>query len=249
MAVATYFPRSPLCSRLHLSIMTTSLKESLMLPTSSVARKLLMAFTGQMMVLFVIAHVAGNSTIFFGTLNSYAAHLHDLPLLLWPFRSFMAAMLALHVVYGIILTLENSAARPQKYIKTRHQESTVASRMMIWTGLLIAAFLVYHLLQFTFQVTDPASAALRNPDSLGRPDVTMMVLKTFTVRNIASAYVLAMIALGLHLLHGIQSSIQTWGLNSDRSFPFVTAGGKTAAVILFLAYIAIPVVIVMGLLG
>lgn len=219
-----------------------------MLPTSTVARKLLMAFTGQMMVLFVIAHVVGNSTIFFNALNSYAAHLHDLPLLLWPFRAVMAVALALHIVYGIILTLDNSAARPQKYIKMRHQESSIASRTMIWTGLLIAAFLVYHLLQFTFQVTDPATAALRNPDSLGRPDVTMMVLKTFTVRNIASAYVLAMIALGLHLLHGIQSSVQTWGLNSDRSFPLVTAGGKTVAVVLFLAYIAIPVVIVIGMM-
>jgi succinate dehydrogenase / fumarate reductase cytochrome b subunit len=200
------------------------------------------------MVLFVIAHVAGNSTIFFNALNSYAAHLHALPLLLWLSRGFMAAALALHVVYGVILTLENSAARPQKYIKTRHLESSIASRTMIWTGLLIAAFLVYHLLQFTIQVTDPATSALRNPDSLGRPDVTMMVLKSFEVRNIASAYVLAMIALGLHLLHGIQSSVQTWGLNSDRSFPFVTTGGKTVAVALFLAYIAIPVVIVIGLL-
>lgn len=219
-----------------------------MLPTSSVGRKLLMAFTGQMMVLFVIAHVAGNSTIFFGTLNSYAARLHALPLLLWPFRAFMAAMLGLHVVYGIILTLDNSAARPQKYIKTRHRESTVASRTMIWTGLLIAAFLVYHLLQFTFQVTDPASSAIKNPDTLGRPDVTMMVVKGFEQIHITSFYAIALIGLGLHLLHGIQSSVQTWGLSSDRSFPAVRAGGTSTAVVLFLAYIAIPVAIVIGML-
>jgi len=119
---------------------------------------------------------------------------------------------------------------------------------MIWTGTMIAAFLVYHLLHFTVQVLMPQSSALRNPDSLGRPDVFMMVVQSFRHVSIAAVYVLSVAALLLHLMHGIQSSIQTWGANNDRTMPLVRGGGTLAAVLLFLGYAAIPVVIAASLL-
>jgi succinate dehydrogenase / fumarate reductase cytochrome b subunit len=119
---------------------------------------------------------------------------------------------------------------------------------MIWTGTLIAAFLVYHLLHFTVQVIMPQSSALRNPDALGHPDVFMMVVQSFRHASIAAVYVLSVTALLLHLMHGIQSSFQTWGANNDRTKPYVSGGGVTAAIILYVAYAAIPVVIVAGLL-
>jgi len=219
-----------------------------MLPTSSVGRKLLMAFTGQVLVLFIIAHVAGNSTIFFSRLNAYAAGLKALPLLLWAFRSFLFAVAMLHIYLGIVLTLEDRTARPQGYAVSKHLRATFAGRNMIWTGAIIVAFLVYHLLHFTVQITNPALSAARNSDALGRPDVFLMVVKSFQQAGIVSLYLLSMIALGLHLLHGVQSSVQTWGLNSDRSLPWVEGTGRLTAVVLFLWYAAIPVVIVMGLL-
>jgi succinate dehydrogenase / fumarate reductase, cytochrome b subunit len=218
-----------------------------MLPTSSIARKLLMALTGQALVLFVIIHAAGNSTIFFSKLNAYAAGLKALPLLLWAFRAFMFAVAALHIYLGIVLTLEDRNARPQGYAVSKHLRATFAGRNMIWTGTLIGAFLIYHLLHFTVQITNPSIAAARNADTLGRPDVFQMVVKSFQQAGIASLYLLSMIALGLHLLHGIQSSVQTWGLNNDRSLPLVEGTGRIAAAVLFLWYIAIPVVIVVGI--
>lgn len=218
------------------------------LPTGTVTRKLMMAATGQLMVLFLILHVLGNSTIFFGWLNAYAAHLHDLPPLLWSFRFVMLALFSVHVFFGIVLTIENSAARPQPYLVKKHIESTFGGRNMIWTGSVIGSFLIYHLLHFTFQVTNPSIAAVRHLDTQGRPDVFLMVARSFQHIGISAVYLIAVIALWLHLSHGIQSSFQTWGLNSDRSFPYLRKGGSLSAVALLLAYAAIPVAIVTGLL-
>src|SRR5512143_248604 len=180
------------------------------LPTGPVARKLMMAATGQLLVLFIILHVLGNSTIYFGWLNAYAAHLHALPPLLWSFRIVMIALFSLHLFFGTVLTLENSAARPQPYLVKKNIESTFAGRNMIWTGAVIGAFLIYHLLHFTFQITNPAIAAVRHPDSLGRPDVFLMMARSFQNIGIAALYLIAVTALWLHLSHGIQSSVQTW---------------------------------------
>jgi succinate dehydrogenase / fumarate reductase cytochrome b subunit len=220
----------------------------MLLPTSTVGRKILMAITGQIMIIFVVIHVLGNSTIYFSTLNAYAAALHALPFLLWASRLVMFSMLCLHVWLGIVITLENGQAKPQTYAVTNHLSATFAGRNMIWTGSMIAAFLVYHLLHFTVQVLMPQSSALRNPDALGRPDVFMMVVQSFRNASIAAVYVVSVTALLLHLMHGIQSSVQTWGANNDRTRPYVTRGGVVAAIILYLAYGAIPVVIAAGLL-
>jgi succinate dehydrogenase / fumarate reductase, cytochrome b subunit len=220
----------------------------MILPTSTVGRKIFMTITGQMMILFVIVHVLGNSTIYFSKLNAYAAGLHALPLVVWMFRLFMALMLSIHVFYGIVLTLENWKAKPQSYAKTTYLSATFAGRYMIWTGSIIAAFLVYHLLHFTVQTIYPQFSAIRNPDALGRPDVFFMVVRSFQHLSVSLLYIIGMGALLLHLTHGIQSSFQTWGLNSDRSLPIITRGGTIAATILFLAYVAIPLVIVIGIL-
>lgn len=217
----------------------------MLLPTSSVGRKLVMAATGQLMVLFVILHVLGNATIYFHALNAYAAHLHALPPLVWSFRLGLIILFAFHMFYGIALTLENYAAKPQSYVMRNDQSATVAGRNMIWTGAVIGSFLVYHLLHFTVQVTNPALAAAKHLDSLGRPDVFRMVVKSFQNFGIASVYLLAMTALWLHLSHGIQSSFQTWGLNSEKSLPVIRRAGAAAAIVLFVAYIAAPVLIAM----
>jgi succinate dehydrogenase / fumarate reductase cytochrome b subunit len=126
--------------------------------------------------------------------------------------------------------------------------ATFAGRNQIWTGVIIVIFLIYHLLQFTFQVTNPAISADSHVDALGRPDVFMMVVRSFQNIAVSAAYVVSLAALGLHLLHGMQSSIQTWGLNNERTLPVFEKSGTIASVILFLWYAAVPVVIVAGLL-
>src|SRR3972149_7116547 len=115
--------------------------------TNTVGRKVLMAVTGLFMLFFVIVHLLGNSTIFVGpsALNTYAEKLHSLGPLVWAFRAFMLAMLGLHVLFGVLLTLENWAANPGKYAVNRKLKANFSSETMIWTGALLFAFLVYHL--------------------------------------------------------------------------------------------------------
>ena len=219
-----------------------------LLPTSSVGKKLLMAVSGQVMIIFIIIHMLGNSTIFFQGLNTYAAALHSLPALVWLTRTVMLTMLALHMYLSIQLTMENRKAKPESYAVKKHLRSTFASKNMIWTGLVIGVFLVYHLLHFTFQVTNPDISAFRNPDAAGRPDVAAMVILSFNRICIALTYIIAVIGLTLHLSHGIQSTFQTLGLNNDRTLPVISKAGSAAAVIILLGYISIPVIIFLGIM-
>jgi succinate dehydrogenase / fumarate reductase cytochrome b subunit len=113
---------------------------------------------------------------------------------------------------------------------------------------LSTTFLVYHLLQFTLRVTNPEISADAHQDALGRPDVFMMVVRSFQQIGISGVYIVALACLGLHLLHGIQSSFQSWGLNNELTLPVVEKSGTVASVILFIWYIAIPLAIVAGIL-
>jgi succinate dehydrogenase / fumarate reductase cytochrome b subunit len=217
---------------------------------SMVGRKIVMAVSGLMMVLFVVAHLLGNTSIFAGPngINAYASKLHELAPLVWTYRLIMVFLFSLHVFFGIQLTLENSRAKPEVYAVRKSLSATFAGKTMIWTGLIIGAFLVYHLLQFTIQVTNPGISAVRNFDPVGRPDVFHMVVFSFQKALISLIYVVALIALGFHLTHGIQSFFQTLGLNNDRTFPVITKSGTLTALIIFLGYVAIPIIIFVGIL-
>ena len=219
------------------------------LTSTSIGKKILMAITGQILVLFIIIHAIGNTTIYFGGLNSYAEHLHALSALVWANRFVMLAIISIHIFFGISLTLENQAANSGTYAVRKPLRTTFASRNMIWTGLVIGAFLIYHLLHFTFQVTDPATAASVNLDSAGRPDVFAMVLAGFQNALISLIYIVSMAAIMLHLSHGIQSSFQSLGLNNENTLPVFEKAGSFAAYVLFIAFIAIPVVIVIGIMS
>ena len=213
--------------------------------TSTVGRKILMAISGFLMVLFVVVHMLGNSTIFFGGLNAYAEHLHALPPLVWAFRLVMLTFLTVHVIYGIQLTVENSAANPQGYAVKRQIKANFSSENMIWTGVLIFLFIGYHILHFTLRVTpDVATFAGQVPG-----DVFGMVVASFSHAAIALIYVAAMVALFLHLKHGIQSFFQTMGWASDRSLPVIVKIGAVAAVIFLIGYSSIPVSILSGILS
>jgi len=216
-----------------------------------VGRKMVMAVSGLLMVLFVVGHLVGNSTIYWGAggINAYAEKLHALFPLVWGYRVVMVVLLGLHVFLGIQLSLENNAAKPQGYAVDRNLKATFGGMSMIWTGLIIGGFLLYHLLHFTFQLTDPELSALRHPDVLGRPDVYHMVVGGFQKMLVSLIYVGALTALAFHLSHGIQSLFQSLGLSSDRTLPVMEKTGTVAAVVLYAGYIAIPLIILIGILG
>jgi len=204
-----------------------------------------MAITGQCMVLFAIVHVLGNSSIFMGPngglINAYAEHLHAFPPLVWVFRVVMLVLLCIHVFYGITLTLENSAATPANYAVKRHLKANFASENMIWTGLIMLAFIIFHILHFTVKLSSLGVA--EGTDALGRADVGTMVITAFHNAGYAAIYIVAMIALFLHVSHGFQSFFQTVGLNNDRTQCCFTGIGKLVAFIVAIGFISIPALI------
>ena len=223
--------------------------------TSSIGRKILMAITGQCMVMFIVIHLIGNSTIFGwldGGVNAYAHHLHSLPLpIIVAFRLGLLALVCVHIWYGIQLTIENSNGRPQQYAVKWSQKATFASENMIWTGLILFAFIVYHLLHFTFQTISPETAALKHLAPLHAymvPDVYGMMIPAFQNAFITLIYVGAMVTLFLHLSHGIQSFFQTMGWSNDRVQPALTKVGVLAALVLFLGYATVPVTVILRFL-
>lgn len=211
-----------------------------------VGKKVVVAVTGFLMVLFVIAHMLGNMTIFASQINSYAEHLRSLPLLLWGYRAIMAAALLLHMILGIRLALENLASKSGNYFITRHRSVTLAGESMIWSGVLLLVFIVYHLLHFTFRVTNPGIS--NSFDSLGRPDVGRMVILSFQQGAIAVVYLASMVLLYLHLSHGIQSMLQSVGLNGDESLPTVRRAGTVISLILLAGFVVVPLCALFGFL-
>jgi len=223
--------------------------------TSSIGRKIMMAITGQAMVLFAVIHLLGNSSIFGwlpGGINAYAHHLHSMPApIIIGFRLGLLAFVAIHIWYGIQLTIENRGGRPQQYAVKSVQKATFASENMIWTGVLMIAFILYHLLHFTFQVINPDTAALKNLVDLhgaNVPNVLGMVVSSFQNMFVTLIYAGAMLVLFLHLSHGIQSFFQTMGWSNDRVQPFITKAGTLVALALFLGYAAVPLTILLRIL-
>jgi succinate dehydrogenase / fumarate reductase cytochrome b subunit len=219
--------------------------------TSSIGRKILMAITGQAMVLFAVIHLLGNSSIFGwlpGGINAYAHHLHSMPApIIIGFRLGLLVFACVHIWYGIQLTIENRGGRPQQYAVKSTQKASFASENMIWTGVLLLAFILYHLAHFTFQIISPETAALTNLTN-GVPNVMGMVVSAFQNIAVTLLYAGAMLVLFLHLSHGIQSFFQTMGWSNDRVQPFITKAGTLAALALFLGYAAVPLTILVRIL-
>lgn len=207
--------------------------------SSSIGRKYLVALTGLLLFGFVIAHMLGNLQVFLGaeTLNGYAEHLAGLPMLLWPARVILLVSLIVHVFLAIQLSIENRRARPVRYAGRKSVASTFASRTMLYTGLAVALFIVYHLLHFTFGAVHPQF--FKAVDAHGRHDVYAMTVASFRQPWIAGSYVLAMAFLCLHLSHGVGSVPQTFGASDERLKPLWTLVGRLSAAVIFLGNTAI----------
>jgi len=209
-----------------------------------VGKKILVAISGQMMVLFVIAHLLGNSSIFIpGGINAYAEHIHAFPPLVWGVRLVMATMVLTHIIFGIKVTLENRRANPISYAVNKKLKATFASRNMIWTGVLLLVFIIYHLLHFTIRVMPDVASRLSTLAVGDTFDVYSMVVGSFHNGAIAGIYVVSMIFLFLHMYHGIQAFFQTMGWNNDCTLPLISRIGRVIAIIFLVGYSSIPIFI------
>jgi succinate dehydrogenase / fumarate reductase cytochrome b subunit len=210
---------------------------------SPVGAKMMMAVTGLMLTGFVLAHLTGNLLIYAGrdVFNAYAKGLHSLGALLWVARIGLLGAFVLHLYLAVKLTKENRAARPVGYAHEATIQATLASRYMIHTGLLMFAFIVYHLAHYTFRIVDPEFA------NLEQGDVYAMVVAGFSSPLVSAFYVLSMVALAAHLRHGVSSLFQSLGLYHGNLNPITDKLGPIVAVIVLVGFSSIPIAVLTGL--
>ncbi|MCB1230470.1 MAG: succinate dehydrogenase cytochrome b subunit [Verrucomicrobiae bacterium] len=224
---------------------------------SSIGRKIVVAVTGIILVVFLLGHVAGNLLVFQGAdpMNSYAQFLHHFlhGQFIWIFRAGMLAAVVLHIWATVSLTMENRAARDSHYACDNTVQASKSSRIMIWSGLTVLAFVIFHLLHFTVRV-DPDLANL--PDTAfaakhpgeSRHDVYAMVIKGFQNPLVVLFYIVGITLLCSHLSHGIASIFQTLGLRSRKSSGFEHKLGLAISIALWAGFLSIPLAVMTGAL-
>ena len=210
---------------------------------------MIVAISGVILILFVIGHLLGNLQIFIGPdwINGYSQHLHDLGPVLWLIRVFLLLTVTIHIYVTIRLAIGNRRARPEAYIDRQYVKATFASRHMVMSGVIVLAFVIYHLAHFTFRKTDPRFALLK-PDPLGHYDVYSMMVYGFQNYFVSGFYMLGLFLLALHLSHGSSSFFQSLGLNEKKLMPRLELGGRIFAWLMFIGYTSIPVAILLGLI-
>lgn len=212
---------------------------------SPIGAKVMMAITGIMLSGFLIGHVAGNLLVFAGpgAIDSYAEGLRKFPALLWTARGGLLVAFVAHLGFAAYLTVTNRAARPQPYAFNNTVQASWASRHMLMTGLVMLAFIIFHLLHFTWRTTDPVIG------SMGEYEVYRMLIHAFRQPWIAASYLVAMAAIGLHLSHGIASLFQTLGLNHPRYNSLIRSAGPAVGVGIAALFASIPLSIYLGLVN
>ncbi len=208
---------------------------------STNGKKVVMAVTGAMMFLFIIGHVLGNLQIFEGPakLNAYGHFLHSIGEMLWIVRIVLIVAIILHITATVQLALRNKAARPVGYSRKEAINSSYASRTMYWSGPIVLAFIIFHLLHFTAGYIHPGSQFIEG-------DVYHNVVAGFQVWWVSVWYIIAVSLLGLHLRHGIWSMFQSIGYNHPRHTPLLKKAAFVIALLIILGYISIPISVLLG---
>ncbi|MBL9167928.1 MAG: succinate dehydrogenase cytochrome b subunit [Verrucomicrobiales bacterium] len=223
---------------------------------SSLGKKYLMALSGIALFVFVVGHLVGNLQVFAGPdkLNSYAALLKSQPLLLWGARLGLLAVVGIHVASAISLAAQNRAARPVGYAAGRPPiAASYASRTMVMSGLIVASFIIYHLLHYTLLVpavnlTGKDFSQLHETvkEGVERHDVYRMLVLGFRQPLVTGFYILSLALLCLHLSHGLSAMFQSLGVTR-----FSRAGrdcfARVVGVVIFLGYASIPLAVLFGL--
>ncbi|MEM9079203.1 MAG: succinate dehydrogenase cytochrome b subunit [Verrucomicrobiota bacterium] len=212
---------------------------------SSIGKKTVVAATGLFFIVFLMAHLGGNLLLFVGqdAFNAYAHKLHHLGegSVIWIARFVLLAAITLHVVATIQLTKANRAARTA-YAHEGTLRATKSSKIMIWSGLTVLAFIIYHILHFTTRTSSATLAKIVNtPDPNGYKNAYGMVIEGF--RNIPTSifYVIAITLLCSHLSHGFASAFQTLGLRSKKTSDLLNNLGKVYSVGIWLGFVSIPI--------
>ncbi len=208
---------------------------------TTVGKKAIMAVTGFILFGFVIGHLIGNLQIFLPPekINHYAATLRSVPALLWGARITLLISVFLHIWASYKLWVLQREARPVRYVRKANINSTYASRTMIWSGPILLAFIIFHLLHFTFGVVHPGGPFVEH-------DVYNNVVTGFQFWPVSLFYIIAMVMLCYHLYHGLWSMFQTLGFSHPVYTPWLRGFAKLVAILIAVGNISIPVAVLAG---
>jgi len=217
---------------------------------STIGQKIVMAVSGLMLVGFVVAHMLGNLQIFLGadTLNSYAAAIQGNQALLWVARLGLIGAVGAHIWSAFKLTMSAKAARPVSYKKRSWFDERYAVRTMRVGGIILLAFIVYHLLHFTIGGAPGSGELLPCADVNGVFSCYAYenVVNGFSNPLIGAFYIVAQIFLGLHLTHGVWSMTRTLGQGNPRFDGMVRKAAAAIGLIITIGNCSIPVAIMAG---
>ena len=219
------------------------MKPTRQLITSSLGKKYLMALTGLVLVLFVFLHMLGNLQIFIGpdSLNAYAHQLQTLPLpLKWGARLFLLFSVIVHIWMATLLTVENRKARPQNNVTEAVVQASFASRTMRWSGYILVAFIIFHLLNFTVRVVFDYSNLTYDLHGERVYDVYAMVISGYNHWYVSLFYIFSMGLLCIHLSHGVSSMFQSMGLRNRHWELRLNRMAVAFGWLVFLGFISIP---------
>lgn len=208
---------------------------------STLGKKALMAVTGIILFLYLVAHMLGNLQIFMGPeqINKYAELLHSNPAVLWGARLILLFSVAVHIVAAVQVWLRSRSARPVKYKVFKPTAADYAARTMRWSGPIILVFVIYHLLHFTVGSVHPNYEHLKPYEN---------VIIGFQQPVVAWFYIISIVLLAVHLYHGLWSLFQTlgWDHPSFGSWRRILAVAFT--VVIATGFISVPLAVLTGVL-
>jgi succinate dehydrogenase / fumarate reductase cytochrome b subunit len=216
-----------------------------------IGKKAVMAVTGLVLFGYVVAHLLGNLQIYSSNpeqINRYAAFLHNPAnaMALWAARLVLLLCVVLYISAALQLWAQNRAARPVSYYKKADVPTSYAARTMRWSGVIIAAFVIFHILHLTVGAIPGLPAA---PEAAANsPDVRANVIHGFQNVGVSAFYIIAMILLCMHLYHGIWSMFQSMGFAHPRYTPAIKRGAAVVAILIAAGNISIPLAVLTGVL-
>lgn len=215
--------------------------------SSSIGKKLVMGLTGLFLISFLVVHCFLNSFVFFdntGVLFNEGAHFMATNWIIRAMEVVLMLGLLLHIVQGALLTFQNQAARPVKYAYNNgNANSKWYSRSMGLLGTLLLIFLIVHLSNFWIV---SRFTGIPSMDTAGREDLYAVMHETFKNPLLVVLYVLSMVSLAYHLLHGFASTFQTMGWNHKKYTPIIKAVGVWFSILIPLIFALMPISIYFG---
>jgi succinate dehydrogenase / fumarate reductase cytochrome b subunit len=224
---------------------TSQLNRAIGFYEASIGKKVVMAVTGVILFGYVLGHLLGNLQIYSPNpeqINNYAKFLHSHAVLLWVVRGFLLLSVGLHITASVQLWLLKQRARPEGYVKKDDVPTAYAARTMIWSGPIIAAFVIFHVLH----LTTGSISGLPLHEVGGEMDVRTNVILGFQHPAVAIFYIIAMGLLCLHLYHGLWSMFQSLGISHPRYTPLLKKFAAIFAWFIALGNISIPVSVLAG---